>query len=126
MSKMSLEYVINLLDGTFGKNMQKAQQQTNQLDGLVKKVGASIAGVFAVQKVWGLVEEATQVHAKMEALDVRLKTVSGSTERYAQYNAALSKSIKDLALPIIETKDAFGSFAASVVICFQFVSLTSS
>ncbi|MCO5253376.1 MAG: tape measure protein [Bacteroidetes bacterium] len=113
MSKMSLEYVINLLDGTFGKNMTNAQKQTSKMDGMVKKLGATMAGVFAAQKVWGLVEESTQVHAKMEALDVRLKTVSGTTERYAQYNAALGKSIKDLALPIMETKDAFGAFAAS-------------
>lgn len=117
MSKMSLEYVINLMDGTFGKNMTNAQKQTSKMDGMIQKLGVTMAGVFAAQKVWGLVEESTQAHAKMEALDVRLKTVSGTTERYTQYNAALGKSIKDLALPIMETKDAFGAFAASTQGC---------
>ncbi|MCK9481880.1 MAG: hypothetical protein M0R38_09005 [Bacteroidia bacterium] len=105
MAQGGLEYVIDLIDGSFGKNIQKAQQQTSKLDGLVKRVGAGVAAVFTVQKVWGLVEESTKVRAEMEALDTKIKIVSGSTEQYTRYTQALGSMIDNLALPIKETTE---------------------
>lgn len=113
MSGMTLDYVINLMEGTFGKNIKKAQQQTSQMDGMVKKLGATLAGVFAVQKLGGLIEEAVQVEAKFGALEQRIKTVS-ATQEEANKNIAFAKNLAmGLKLPLEETFDSWSRVAAA-------------
>ena len=113
MSNMSLDYVINLMEGTFDKNMKAAQQKTQQLDNTLRKVAGTAAALFSIQAGWRLVEQSTQAAARLEALDVRLKTVSSSTQQYNDYAAAVADNVKKLKLPIEEATNAFGAFAAS-------------
>jgi len=113
MSRMNLDYIINLMDGNFNRNMRAAQGQTSRLDSQFKKLAVTAAAAFSIQTAMRLVEESTQAAARLEALDVRLKTVSSSTEQYNEYAAAVADNVKKLKLPIEEATSAFGAFAAS-------------
>lgn len=107
----SLDYFINLHDGSFNSGMTNAVNKTKHLDGLFTKLAGSAAAFFSIQQGAEIVKETSEIAMRIEALDTQLKSFSGN--EYAQ-NVALIKTVtKDLNLPLLEANEGFTKFNAS-------------
>ncbi len=82
--KHLLKYQIDLNDGTFGRGMTTAQNQTRTLDQMVKRVGATIAGAFAVGSLSMYGKQAVQTSADMEGLTNAIRFASKSEQEGAK------------------------------------------
>lgn len=109
----NLDYVINLASSKFNRGMNDAMAQTSKLDGLFNKLGVTAAGVFSLQKAGDFVINSSETFAQLEALDVRLKTVTSSQASYISQSKQLDQIIRTLKLPLIETTEGFTRLAAA-------------
>ncbi len=109
-----LNYIINLQNGTFGAGVSQAQSQVAQLDGMVNKLGATIAGALSVHKFLSIAEETTQVKAQFEAYDNTIKFAAGTPAEYAKNTRFLKAVIEDLKLPITETINSFAQWSGAI------------
>lgn len=79
-----LKYIIDLQDGTFNRGMVNAQNQTRTLDQMVKRVGSTIAGAFAVSSLASYGKQAVQTSADMEGLTNSIRFASKSEQEGAK------------------------------------------
>jgi tape measure domain-containing protein len=79
-----LRYTIDLRDGNFSRGMAQAQAQTRTLDQMVQRVGATIAGAFAVGGLSSFGRQAVQTSADMEGLTNSIRFASKSEEEGAR------------------------------------------
>lgn len=86
-----LRYQINLQDGTFARGMANAQNQTRGLDSMVRRVGTTIAGAFAVGSLAQFSRQAIQTSADLEGLTNSIKFASGSEKEGAKNIQFLSE-----------------------------------
>jgi tape measure domain-containing protein len=114
MSKMSLDYVINLLEGNFGKNMKAAQAQTNKLDNTFKRLATTAAAAFSIRAAGQIVSEAVQVNAAFEGIEQQIKATSNSTVEYEKNIAFLEKTVKNLNAPLKATYNQFSILNGAV------------
>jgi tape measure domain-containing protein len=77
MSRQGLEYIINLRGDNFSRGMERAKSQTAGLDSQFKKLGATIAGAFAVSQITAFGQEAVLTSAKVEGMERAIKFAGG-------------------------------------------------
>lgn len=112
--KRGLDYIINLQDGSFGSGMAKAQKATSVLDGMMGKLAVTAAVAFAAHKVHEFGKESIDTITKLETLDNVLKFASKDSQDYADNNTYITKTIKDMKLPLFETREGFASLQGAM------------
>jgi len=110
----ALNYIINLNNGTFGRGITEAQNQVSKLDGMVSKIGVTIATTLSAHAALDLISEVTQLKAKFEGYDNVIRFASGSQVEYATNTKFLTDVIDGMNLPLEETTDAFAQWAGSI------------
>lgn len=132
-----LDYVINLIDKSFGSGMKAAKKNTEGLDDAVDKTNKNIGGlsgsskkgfgsivkwakraavatglVFAIGQVSAFGNEITQQAAKFEGYENAIKFASG--EDGAKNIKFLNKTIKDLNLDMTSSYAGFQTLTGSL------------
>ena len=108
-----LNYYINLHDRSFNRTAQNAERITARLDNKFSRLATRVASVFSVWQAASFVKDSTETFAKLEALDVRMKTVHSTTELYANANQKVTEIIKGMKLPLMETMEGYTKLAAA-------------
>jgi tape measure domain-containing protein len=114
MSTMSLDYVINLLEGTFNKNMKEAQKQTMQLDNTIKKVAGTAAAFFSIRAVGGIISEGVKIKAEFESVEQQIKVASGTMEEFEKNMGSVNRTVDALGTPVRVAQEEFSKLMGSV------------
>ncbi|WP_185284960.1 tape measure protein [Elizabethkingia anophelis] len=125
-----LQYVLDLMDRTFGANINRARNQTQGLDNAVKKVkstgadafgslarfaktaGAAIGIALSVSSIIGFGKEVTAVTAKFEGMTNAIEFASGQDG--AKNIAFLDEKIKTLNLNMESSYKGFQTLSGSL------------
>lgn len=110
----SLDYIINLVDGSFKRGMNQAEAQTNSLDKKFVNLAKSVGAAFAVKTLYDYGKESVLLSAKLEAMDIRMKAASRTTERFETNSKFLRDTISSLKLPLAETTEGYSKFLGGV------------
>lgn len=86
-----LQYQIDLANGSFGRVMQNAQNETRTLDGLMRRLTSTIAVGFGGQQLLQYGKQAVETSAKVEGMANAIKFASGSEEDGAKNLAFLTQ-----------------------------------
>lgn len=113
--KQTLEYIINLGNGTFGRGMAQAQRQTSALDSQMKSLGKTIAGAFAVQQMAAFGEEAVQLSAKIGGMQKAITFAAGSAEDGARTLAYLDAMAEIHGASIQSLTEGYRTFGGSMI-----------
>lgn len=114
MSK-GLEYIINLRNGTFSRGLANAQSQTSALDKQFSNLGRTIAGAFAVNRLFGIGEDAVQTSAKIGGMRKAIEFASGSTKDGAENLAFLDELAQRHGSNLESLTTGYRTFAGSMM-----------
>lgn len=106
-------YEIKLKDDQFARGLSNAEVKMDSFESSLKGVGATIAAVFAADRIISFGNDAVRVAAKTESLNNAIRFASGPDG--AKNLEYLNKLSRDLGLNLMATTEGFKTFSGALI-----------
>lgn len=95
------------------KNTGKAKEEVGSLNGMLGSMAQYVVAAFSVGKVISFAKEVFNASLQMDAINSKLKVLTGSSEKAGQEWEFIRAEAKRLGLDLQSTADAYSSFAVA-------------